>query len=58
MNCCDILYINGYKTHEQGCTEAWKDDKRECRWCGQEFTPESSSQTCCDEDCLTSYYGG
>ena len=54
---CEVLYINGIKTHEIGCPEAWKDYTRECKWCGSEFTPEEKYQDCCCEDCAEAYYG-
>ena len=58
MKCdtCEVLYINGTKTHEHGCPEAWKDYKRECKWCGTEFTPESRWEEFCSEDCKVSYW--
>jgi hypothetical protein len=30
---------------------------RECKWCGQKFTPESRDQRHCDESCYASYFG-
>lgn len=53
---CEALMINGIYCHEHGCPIAWKDYKRECKWCGYEFTPESEYQTCCSYDCNESYY--
>lgn len=55
-NSCEVLYINGLKCHEHGCPEAWKDYKKECVWCGQEFIPESKHQDCCSDDCSESYH--
>lgn len=52
---CEVLYINGVKTHEIGCPEAWKDYKRECAWCGQKFLPEDRRQECCSDECAESY---
>ena len=58
MNCesCNVLFINGVKCHELGCPDAWKDEVRECKWCGQEFLPQSHTQLCCSEDCAEAYY--
>ena len=52
---CEMLNINGVATHEIGCPEAWKDEIRECKWCGTEFVPESKWQECCCEDCFECY---
>jgi hypothetical protein len=52
---CQMLRINGHPSHEHGCPDAWRDDSRECKWCGQEFTPESRRQDCCSEDCAEPY---
>jgi len=49
--------INGVLCHETGCPDAWMDYKRECKWCGQEFTPEHRNQECCDYECQQAYYG-
>ena len=48
---CEVMTINGVLCHEIGCPAAWKDYKRNCRWCGQEFTPENVNQTYCSEQC-------
>lgn len=56
MSCCEILYINGVKTHEIGCPEAWRDYSRECKWCGAEFKPEEKHQDCCCDDCAEAYH--
>jgi len=53
---CDCLFINGIKCHEIGCPDAWKDYKRECKWCGREFQPEDKNQQFCNESCAESYY--
>lgn len=37
--------------HESGCPEAWRDEVRECGWCGTEFKPEERHQLFCDESC-------
>lgn len=54
---CEVLYINGVKCHETDCPEAYKDEKRICKWCGQEFTPEQSMQLFCDDSCYADYHG-
>lgn len=48
---CEIVVINGVRCHEAGCPDSWKDTRRECRWCGAEFTPESVHQQFCTEEC-------
>ena len=52
---CDAIYINGVKCHEHGCSEAWRDEVRECKWCGSTFKPESRDQRLCDDSCAESY---
>ena len=54
---CEAMRINGVLCHETGCPDAWRDEKRECKWCGSPFTPEDRNQRFCDEDCAESYYG-
>jgi len=49
--------INGIYCHEQGCPDAWKDYKKECKWCGQEFQPEWKEQACCSRECAADYHG-
>jgi hypothetical protein len=41
---CEALTINGVLCHEHGCPDAWRDYKRKCAWCGQEFIPENKYQ--------------
>jgi hypothetical protein len=53
---CQIVAVNGVACHEQGCTEAWKDELRECRWCDNTFKPLSQEQKCCDDSCHEAYY--
>lgn len=57
MKChsCEILYINGFRCHETGCPDAWKDYIRECKWCGSKFKPENKFQHFCCEDCAEYY---
>jgi hypothetical protein len=54
-NSCEAVMINGIYCHENGCPDAWKDYKRECKWCGSMFTPEDKYQTCCSDDCAEAY---
>ena len=56
-NSCEALMINGVYCHELGCPDAWQDKIRECKWCGQDFKPEHSGQTCCDDTCHAAYNG-
>ena len=48
---CEVLMINGVRCHETGCPSAWKDQRRECGWCGASYTPEERGQRYCSEDC-------
>jgi hypothetical protein len=43
-NSCEALTINGVYCHEHGCPDAWKNKTIECKWCGNEFTPEEKEQ--------------
>ena len=52
---CEALMINGIYCHEHGCPDAWKDEIRECKWCGTEFEPEEQHQEFCEESCAESY---
>ena len=52
---CEVLYINGIKSHEFGCPISWKDYARACKWCGTEFMPEERYQNFCGDDCSQSY---
>lgn len=54
---CNLLRINGYVTHETGCPNAWRDEVRECKWCGCKFLPEENHQVCCSHPCQVSYSG-
>jgi hypothetical protein len=54
---CEVLNINGLNCHETGCPDAWRDETRECKWCGATFKPEERHQTCCEESCAEAYYG-
>jgi len=59
LNCdgCNVLYINGHKSHEIGCPEAWKDNAIECKECGCNFYPSERYQDCCSENCSEMYHG-
>ena len=48
---CEVLMINGVRCHEIGCTEAWKEQTRQCRLCGDSFKPDHRYQNTCT-DCL------
>lgn len=54
---CEAFYVNGVLVHEVGCPDAWKDEIRECSFCGCEFEPEEKGQVLCSEDCAIAYYG-
>ena len=54
---CQALRINGVLCHEHGCPDAWKDYQVNCKWCGQEFKPETRHQICCSDECMQIYYG-
>ena len=53
---CEVLVINNIICHETGCPDAWKDETRECKWCGCCFKPEERSQNFCDSDCAEAYH--
>ncbi len=55
-NSCNVLYINSVKCHEADCPEQWKDEIRECLFCGNDFKPEYPEQKCCDISCTDAYY--
>lgn len=52
---CNVLVINNLICHEQGCPEAWKGVPVECKWCGNEFDPDTCDQRFCDTECAESY---
>jgi len=54
---CEVVNINGCNCHETGCPDAWRDEKRECKWCGSMFTPEEQGQDYCDTSCYAAYNG-
>ena len=53
MDCeqCEIMFINGIKTHEIGCPDSWKDYSIDCQVCGFEFIREGQYQATCN-DCI------
>lgn len=55
-NSCQLLWINGIKCHEHGCPDAWRDEWRECAWCGCRFQPEHKRDTLCSQDCAESFF--
>lgn len=54
---CQVLYINGVKCHETGCPDAYKDELRDCKECGQEFEPQDKYQKFCCDQCYNHYCG-
>jgi len=54
---CEIMMINGIRCHEIGCPLAWRDEIRECPWCGTEFRPEDREQRYCSGSCGYAYNG-
>lgn len=52
---CEVLVINGAICHETGCPNSYKDEIRECKWCGVDFRPESKYDYLCSEDCREIY---
>jgi hypothetical protein len=54
---CNLLRINGIVTHEIGCSEAWRDEVRECNWCGTKFLPKDRHQKSCSDSCACAYAG-
>jgi len=54
---CEQLTINGVVTHELGCPDAWRDETRTCKWCGQPFKPTERHQVCCEHSCWVAYSG-
>ena len=53
---CCVNTINGMRVHEHGCQDAWRDEVRECLWCGSEFTPVERGQLYCDPGCARTFY--
>lgn len=55
---CQVARINGVLCHEHGCPDAWRTERRECRWCGSAFAPEQRWERECCECCAAAYRGG
>ena len=53
---CEMLRVNGTVTHEIGCPDAWKDELRSCKECGQKFFPTERYQDCCNHICMVTYH--
>ena len=51
----EAMMINGVHCHEIGCPVAWRDEIRECKWCGTEFVPEEQHERFCCADCAMVY---
>jgi len=51
-NSCEVININGVNCHERGCPDAYKDEKRNCLWCGAEL---QENQNFCDDSCEANY---
>ncbi len=53
MKCdsCELMIINGIPCHEFSCPDGWKDEIRECVWCGAKFKPEEKRQIYCSIEC-------
>jgi hypothetical protein len=54
---CQVMVINGVRCHEYGCREAWRDEIRDCKWCGSEFEPQEWWTQFCDGACHAAYDG-
>jgi len=52
---CSPSTINGVFCHETDCPDAWRDELRECKWCGKEFYPNDRLQDFCDLSCWKDY---
>ncbi len=44
---CQMTTINGYRAHELGCPNAWKNRRIDCFQCGFEFQPTSVHDKVC-----------
>lgn len=56
---CECLVINNLICHEQGCPDSWKNEIRECNWCGSVFQPDENDPDClfCCIECFEDYRG-
>lgn len=50
-NSCNLATINGVRSHEHGCPDAWKDTTVACNECEDAFLRENKFQVKC-EACL------
>ena len=53
---CMVNTVNGVRCHEHGCPSAWREEVRECLWCGTAFVPESPLERFCSADCAQSLF--
>ena len=53
---CDSATVNGVFVHEQGCPDMWRNETRECKWCGQKFKPLDKDLYFCGSDCEYAYH--
>jgi hypothetical protein len=54
---CQLMRIQGVVCHELGCPESWKDQHKDCKWCGRPFHPKVRGQQTCSSRCRHFYYG-
>jgi hypothetical protein len=54
---CDVVVINNHICHEFGCPDKFKDEIRECKNCGCEFSPDNNNQNFCSDQCYYDYNG-
>lgn len=54
---CSPSRINGVLCHETGCPDAWRDQVRECKNCGSDFSPENKRDEFCSDECAKMYFG-
>ena len=54
---CDSATVNGVYVHEAGCPDMWKNEIRECGWCGQEFKPKYKIDFHCSGQCYADRWG-
>ena len=58
MNCpsCQLSVIQGAVCHEHGCPDSHLFTKRDCKWCGSEFKPETKESKFCSMSCECCFY--
>ena len=60
---CQVMVINGYGTHEEGCPKSYIDlstgegHKLACPWCDRTFTMKNNRQDKCNRPGCDSYRG-